>query len=324
VFIGNETIFCIGHRPNRVQVTPFTPTLSYNYLCGSTLLATYLPVYCYLYSIQLLTVPLNTLLLASQVPYTHLPHWARSKLSGVLWPHHWYATSGGGKGDEGVKERPTSRSLLTRDTVVNKYAEDILNLITFGLCCPLLGLAISLSMSLNLLIQRGLIGRFLLAREELAYAPHSSSSPPPPRSSDWRAISSSSSSLSVAPDLALLALNQSLLDLDSSYYHLLWVVLWSSCFFIAFLCWDIAGDTLGALESIWLPFLAVGFVITLRVVESDYGRWLWQRLPLFCGGGGGRRNQSLGPVRERGISLESLSGTSGAPYHQSGEGIFLT
>jgi hypothetical protein len=89
----------------------------------------------------------------------------------------------------------------------------------------------------------------------LAPNPSLDSSPPPP--SDCQVLSSS---LSASPDLALLALNQSLVDLDSSYYH----VLWSSCFYISLICWDIAGDALG---SVWLPSLVVLFILSLRVFE---------------------------------------------------------
>lgn len=256
VFLANETVYCAGNTPTRVQVTPFTPPLSYNYLCGSTLLATYLPVYCYLYAIQIIAVPINTYFLATHVPYPRLPLRARKLFQGIIWPHHWYSSQRTesrllNDPTDIEKERPTPRSLLARDTIVSKFTEDILNLITFGLCCPLLALAISISMVVNLLIQRTLIGRFLLAREDAFASPSHS----PPRTQ------------STAPDVALLALNQSLFDLDSSYYRLIWVVIWSSCFFIAFICWDIAGDKMGALESIWIPSLAVVFVLSLQLFE---------------------------------------------------------
>jgi hypothetical protein len=285
-----------------VQVSPFTPPLSYNYLCGSTLLASYLPVYCYLYSIRILSLPLNTAFLAKYVPYTQLPRWARSRFSGIMWPDHWYATGRWkvqtvaaegsvvtGNSDL-LKERPTPRSLLTRDSMISKFVGDLLVLITFGLCCPLLGLAISISMTLNLLIHRGLIGRFLLAREDTSASSGPTISAPSPSA--------------IPADLALLALNQSLLDLDSSYYRLIWVVLWSSCFFIAFICWDIAGDKMGALESIWLPCLAVLFVLSLQIFER-YAHLVFLQ-------------ESAETDRVTGISLESLPVSfASPPYHTS-------
>lgn len=187
-----------------------------------------------------------------------------------------------------TKQKPTPHGLLARDTMVSKYAEDVLNLITFGLCCPLLGLAISISMLLNGLIQRGLIGRFLLAREESICPPPTGPTPP------FVSASFFSSTLPIPTppaDLTLLALDRALVDLDSSYYHLIWVVLWSSCFFISFICWDIAGDTMGALGSVWLPSIAIAFVLSLQLFE----RYSESILP--------ERNSES--VRESGIALGS-------------------
>jgi hypothetical protein len=262
-----------------------------------------------------------------------------------MWPNHWYGHSSGstkdsslgekgasvaeaeaaaGDGTEAkreaevssrgcgngrtaeLQERPTPRTLLTRDAFISKFVGDLLVLITFGLCCPLLGLAVSLSMTLNLLTQRGLIGRFLLARDHSATttATSQATSATSVQPHNPTALLSDPSSCpfphpraSAIPDLALLALNESLLDLDISYYRLLWIVLWSSCFFIAFVCWDIAGDKLGALESIWLPSLAVLFVLSLQLFERYAHLFAVERSAVA---------DPSDRDRETGISLESL------------------
>lgn len=241
-----------------MQTTPFTPPLSYNYLCGSTLLATYLPVYCYLYTIQIILIPLIIYLLASYMPYKQLPKWIRLRFSGIIWPSDWSPNEEIIHQNNSLiefQDISSVKSILARDAFVSKFAEDILNLITFGLCCPLLGLAITLLILMNLFILRCLIGRFLLIKQNITPSP------------DTLRYSTSSHPGSTSSNIAYHMLHKNLHDLGTSYYNLLWIVLWSSCFFVSFLCWDIAGDTAGALESIWLPILAVSFVLSLQIFE---------------------------------------------------------
>lgn len=77
-----------------------------------------------------------------------------------------------------------------------------------------------------------------------------------------------SSSATPLSDSSILHLNHILKDLHSSYFQLLWIVLWSSCFFVSFICWDSASDAIGPIHSIWIPLLGVITVASLQISEK--------------------------------------------------------
>jgi hypothetical protein len=261
----SDQFFCAALGFTEVYVVPFVPSFSYNYLCTSTLLAAYLPVYIYIYSIQIVVYPLATYLLAKFVPFDRLPPWIKATLPGIIWPHHWLANRSvaGDKdqnkdgcanqsleisaGQQQSQELASGRTILKTDDLMIKHLQGILVLITFGLCCPPLALTISLSMFLSLLQLRCVIGRFVLLRHPTLVDPHLPSSPFSPPSADS----------------ALRALKSGIVNLDRSFHHTAWIVVWSSCFFSVLLCWDIAGDEVGWMHSLWVPGVAVGYLLAV-------------------------------------------------------------
>jgi hypothetical protein len=269
----SDQFFCAALAFTEVSVVPFVPPFSYNYLCTSTLLSAYLPVYIYIYSLQALVYPLATYLLAKAVPFDQLPGWVRTKLPGILWPHHWLAESspGGLGGDRGrhhdtestmrtkedKRELASAGTILKTDELMTKHLQGTLVLITFGLCCPPLALTISLSLFISLLQLRCLIGRFLLLRH--------------PTLLD-QTLTSPAAALPSA-DSALRALKSGIVNLDRSFHHTAWIVVWTSCFFFVLLCWDIAGDEVGWLRSLWVPGVAVGYLLSITLVVK------WLRAP---------------------------------------------
>jgi hypothetical protein len=288
-----QGLICTSYRETIKYLAPFIPSFSYNYLCGSTLLAAYIPVYLYLYSLQLLLPFLNTLLLSRWLIYPSLPPILRKKLPGVLWPHHWLAkdplsqqSNRPGSGMHSLpitatQQRPTPRLLLRMDTIMTGHMQDLLILLTFGLCCPALAIVIGTSICFSILNVRLIIGRFILLRNPALQEQIETNSFPSPLSPSLsltlRPTSlplPSSSTLSLPShrslrvyqsDLSLVALTAALSDLGRSYHQVLWVIVWNSCLFWTFLSWDIGGDEVGWNHCLWLPLLSVGFIVLIRL-----------------------------------------------------------
>jgi hypothetical protein len=254
LFLVHDGIFqCLTQQILRVDVPPFTPSFTYNYLCGSTLLSSYLPIYFYLYLFQILTTPLGSYLLIQCIPYNKLPPSIRSNLPGLLWPNHWATMKGLDfinleqnkiqKTDSFIhsssiaeREIPSSSLLFKVNRMANKFMHDVLVLITFGLCCPLLSFAISLSMLLSIFEINVMVGRFILLRASRCNDQEKYRCP-----------------VTLSFDSSFLFVETLVHDLAPACRNLVWIVIWSSCFFFMFLCWDIAGDELGLQESSWVP-----------------------------------------------------------------------
>jgi hypothetical protein len=275
-------LLCTAYRIAAIDLAPFIPSFSYNYLCGSTLLAAYLPVYLYVYTLQLITPFLSTVLLTQYLPYHRLPPWLRRKFPGVLWPHHWLAQNryrNHTQEEASPQERPLPSLLLRMDNIMTSHMQDILILLTFGLCCPLLAIVIGLSINISIWQVRLVVGRFVFLRnpslKNFKVEENSSSSPPwairpsPVASSCLASTSLRPESVSVSQsDLSLIALTAVISDLGRSYHQVLWVLVWSSCVFWAFLCWDISGDEVGWNQCYWIPLTAIGYISLIRLVIS--------------------------------------------------------
>jgi Leucine-rich repeat (LRR) protein len=257
-FYLSGQFFCGAFGFTEAFVTPFVPPFSYNYLCSSTLLAAYLPVYIYIYSIQIVLYPLATYLLSKYVPYPRLPHWVQAKLPGIIWPLHWAASehlTAEKIQQQGQKlEIATARRLLKTDDLMTRYLQGVLVLITFGLCCPPLAMAIALSMYLSLVQLRCVIGRFVLLRHPdlIEGGQHHA-----PEALEPQSLASADASLG--------ALKSGIMNLDRSFHQTAWIVVWTSCFFYVVLCWDIAGDEVGWERAVWVPLTAMGFIIGVSV-----------------------------------------------------------
>jgi hypothetical protein len=275
--VVDGTFQCLTQQTLRVDVPPFTPSFTYNYLCGSTLLSSYLPIYFYLSLFQIITTPLGSYLLSQHVSYSALPVPVRSSLPGLLWPHHWTHQSVTRKEVEvslmnlepskknslvpfEEKEIPSPSLLFKVDSFANKFMHDVLVLLTFGLCCPLLCFAISLSMILSIFEINIMVGRFILSKGRISLESCGNQ-----HSSLLTLRSTEENNPSVAPLLSFdpsFRLVVTLIhDLAPACRNLVWIVIWSSCFFFMFLCWDIAGDELGLERSLWVPTVVLGITI---------------------------------------------------------------
>jgi hypothetical protein len=181
-----------------------------------------------------------------------------------------------------------------------KHLQGMLVLITFGLCCPPLAMAIALSMYLSLVQLRCVIGRFVLLRhpnliEESQTRPAVSPSSP---------SSPSSASALASVDSSLGALKSGIMNLDRSFHQTAWIVVWTSCFFYVLLCWDIAGDEVGWERAMWVPLTAVGFLSCVSLFVKGRAYLLERTTSMSTGFG--RKEEDQQVVVEMSVTRSEL------------------
>jgi hypothetical protein len=241
------------------------PPFTYSYQCGSALLTSYLPVYMYSISLQLLSIFCQSIMIFS-VSLTTLPSWWMNMFPGVYWPL---------RGDSltPTPPHPSSPShstalalkMIKPHKVITFAINNTILLLSFGLCSPVLSCYITLSLCVNLSFHLLTIGRFI----SLRLLDHSCL----PRSykgswSNSQQRDHHSQSIQSNEQLIIL-LNQQVEGAHASFKAGKWPVVFTSIFFITLLCWDMVGDQVGWYSGLWVPI--VGFAMVLIL-------WLWERL----------------------------------------------
>lgn len=154
----------------------------------------------------------------------------RQFVPAILWPLASEETLRDSVSSVNSKDPITSASMLfKRDNIAVSLMQHISLLITFGLCSPILGIAIVLVTCFSITQWSILIARFVIIRKE-----HNQTT----------------------KDEVLESLNSIIGDTAVCFKSMLWIVLWTSCLFFAFLCWDISADVVGWIPSIWIPITA--------------------------------------------------------------------
>ena len=158
--LSGET-YCSEYSTFDVKSAALIPPFTYNNQCGSAvILASYIPVFLLGYSIQLL-LPLCVLMSLTYLPYESISPCVRHMLHGLLWPEYWLRQES--------HVRTLNQNLVHNDpTVLLKirtiFCNDVFNnwllVLTFGLCSPVLAVAIVCSVVLNMSLWVLLIGRF--------------------------------------------------------------------------------------------------------------------------------------------------------------------
>jgi Leucine-rich repeat (LRR) protein len=308
---------CIEWEPYSVEVIPLTPSFSYDYLCASSIITVYVPVFIYTACLQILLPTLSTYLLVGSGVYEMIPMRWRSSFDGVLWPHAWRETDitrlsernlfvglqEGPEGDVGVggegernlssptqdlssEELPSPDRLLNVQTIVATLMHQITVLLTFGLCCPALALAVTCSICVSVLQWRYLVGRFVSSRLISRTSVRMVMSSP-------RVV-----------DGVLITLELSVGNALDYFRATLWPVLWTSCLFFVFVCWDMAGDRVGWRAAIWAPYTAIAFSIFIwLLMRARKNYWLTR---------GGERGEGEG----QSLEIEKIQN----PIREEGEG----
>lgn len=242
-----------------MNVINIIPPFTYSYQCSSTLLTSYIPVYIYSFCLQIFEIIIR-IILYSLYDYSSFPRTILTQLPGIVWPYHWKLPP---------SYPPYPSSLLKVDKIITPFMNNLMILVTFGVCSPLLAFVIILTIILSGKHWLYLIGRFFLLRIEnsmLLIEPNDHDDhlregnnsihelPSLSLSSDsFRDKEERQSKVFYSNDDYLILVN-SILDKTSGYYSIcLWPILITSTLFFTCLSWDMAGDRVGWQGAIWVP-----------------------------------------------------------------------
>jgi hypothetical protein len=216
-----------------VDVAPLVPPFTYNYQCTSVLLTAYIPVFIYSYSIQV-AAPFIFLFTLSFLKYQSFPKVLRKMIPGVLFPDNWSkdSTKNGFRSD--MLQIAASKRLYNIKTVTSTMIHNVIVLLTFGLCSPVLACLIGAATYLIAATWRVLIARFVHCR-----------------------LSKFSSQSSHQLDNAMLSMARLSREGNGLIRLCLWPYVFVSAFFFLCLSWDMAGDRVGWRGGIWAPLVSL-------------------------------------------------------------------
>jgi hypothetical protein len=139
-----------------METLKITPPFFYSYQCGSTLLTAYLPVYLYSIALQIMSIAVTTMTILLISSHTQCPNWFLDSFPGICWP--WRISQ-----QRKEKDEKTTR-LIKPHQILSNAANNIVLLLSFGLCSPALCGSIALCVSLHLSSWLLLIRRFVSSR----------------------------------------------------------------------------------------------------------------------------------------------------------------
>lgn len=239
---------CTLYATQEAEVAPFIPPFSYNNMCSSTLVTTFVPVYMFVYCIELL-IPVLYLYVFTGTEYEHYSGLLkRSFLHGIFWPEYWNPEGENPAGAsastismEGSNDNNAEpRKLLKANRIVTSdILSHMLVFFTFGLCSPFLATSILMSVGLKHAMWLMIIGRFVSMRTARQGAG------------------------SRARDHALEAFSEACLPVLDLVGNFVWPIVWCSAIFFSFLCWDVLGDEVGWKEAMWAPLLVLAVPVCL-------------------------------------------------------------
>jgi hypothetical protein len=249
-----------------MRVLQFAPPFSYSFQCASTLLITYIPVYMYATSLQLLAIAFALItIFASNRTGSEYPEWFKRLFVRVCWLT--------------PSTRDTELSsipLIEPHQILSTVTNNLIIFLTFGLCSPVLGCYLALCISVRLLFWRTMIGRFVFSRLETERSLTTdpllavvSTNPLNEATATSLELTEKGDKVSKSGDDQLLShLESQLRDVTSALVVCKWPVVLICAFFFTSICWDIAGDETGWSRALWVPIVGAVMVIVL---------WFWDR-----------------------------------------------
>jgi hypothetical protein len=275
----NASLRCILSRLVLMDVLRITPAFASTYQCGSTLLTSYLPVNMYSISLQILSI-MVTLIFIFSSNLVRYPHWVMDLFPGIYWPSYRLNEK---KDIRGVS---VPYRLLRPSQIISTTMNQIIVLLSFGLCSPVLCCYITLSLCANLCCWLMLIGRFVSFPRAVPAVILPSPTPTgyhsatlvltPSLTTLFPAEKAACDSSNLQPPhvledyaLAMSYLNQQLHRVNSHLLVCKWPVIITSTCFVTLLCWEMAGDRGGWSQALWAPIM--GVVLFAMV-------WIWDRM----------------------------------------------
>jgi hypothetical protein len=261
-----------------------TPPFSYSYQCGSSLLVSYIPVYMYSVSLQLLAIAIKLLVLTSSASSFVPDVWLMKWFAPITWPLPL---------TEKLKDDSSTPSiqLIKPHQILSNVVSNLILLLSFGLCSPVLGCYITLSVSVTLYCWLMMIGRFVSHRLDASPSRQISTPSMARRDLDVRLnpisvfgvedknrrddgippdsltqpLGSEETLRTRTGDGFLDLLNRQVRGVNSSLKVCQWPVIFTSCFFVTLLCWEMVGDEVGWEGGLWVPAVGVAMLLTLGI-----------------------------------------------------------
>jgi hypothetical protein len=250
-----------------VDSVPLVPPFTYNNQCGSVLLTTFIPVLLMGYTIQLV-FPVAAMAVLTQIPHTALPPFCLQIFPGFLWPELWL------QGEESFVHNKEGNDILNiRSILCNDVLNNWLLMLTFGLCSPILAVAIVCCVLVKMCMWMTLMGRFtshmLIGSGDLEVDSASGASEVGVLSQVGSTGSTTTMVVTTKEEVvgfALMSLTRVRISLFTVLQYLFWRLACCSALFVGLLSWDLAGDEIGWLLSLWVPFLPFVYVLMLRCI----------------------------------------------------------
>ena len=233
---GNTTV-CALESLRTVYVSPLRPPFLYNNQCTSTIIRSYVPVFLYVYSIQLIATVAMVGVLTS-VDYLSVPSFVRQRLYGIYWPSH-----------DWVPDRTLPRDMIKAGTIINF---DILShlavFVTFGISSPYLAFVLTFVVCVKLHIWQIVVGRFVHYQQK--------------RVNDGEFAAQSKRILSLV--------NWACIPVLKTISGNMKPIVLSSGLFYGFVCWDMVGDEVGWRMSAWVPTSVISISILLLILVAYF------------------------------------------------------
>jgi hypothetical protein len=260
---------CLYSSYTSVDVVPIVPAFTYSNLCGSVILTSYIPVYIYLYIMSIVINIASTYIYCNYVNYSTIPEIIQNQLMGVMWTAHDWSNA--------ISPESLSRKLLKVDNVICDILHHICILLTFGLCCPVLAIAIAMYISIYVFVLLAILGRF-------------------------------SHRLNNDVNVTYVWIAFELASRDTNVYitNCMWEVVFMSSVFYALLCWDMASDRTYWKDAMWIPGTAV--VLPFAMWSINY---IFQRLQVSRGNTYSAWYQNIQNVTEANRDIELIKHSCG-------------
>lgn len=286
-----------------IDLAPFVPPFTYSYQCASVLMTSYIPVLIFVSAFQML-LPFGFVWFQIMVKYSTIPGPLRFAFYGVIWPEYWLA-SYPENDDELAREATDILVLDTNDIVYADILTQLIVLMSFGLCSPMLAASVSLAFGFKMLMWRMLIGRFVHYRMRLSTLTKI-------KAADGKEVVSIEYDTKL-DDLAIDALADATVDFISVFEMCLWPLCLSSAAFFLIICWDIAGDEVGSEGSLWVPVVIGGIPLTLWMSFLFYQKRMEKKT-----------RQNSASVSRQGRPLPSFSKSPSGRGSEHTKGVQMT
>jgi hypothetical protein len=249
----------------------------------------------------------------TQVPYESIPPICHQMFRGIMWPDHWLQG-----GDKFIRNKVfmaqhTDGMLQIRSILCNDVLNNWLLMLTFGLCSPILAAAIACCVVVKMGLWTLLMGRY--ARHVLMEN-RDSDGDSAIKASQGATVSNlvgrgSTAIADTSNDeviyFALESLTQVRISLFSVLKYSFWRLAWCSALFVGLFSWDLAGDEVEWMRSLWAPLLPLFHVLMLYCIAHYLN---------VTGGNSAAKGAS---VQEKSTALheEGTNCTSQNPLHHS-------